>query len=62
MIRRAGVFAALVIFAAGCDDGMDSKRQWCHDRGGYIANTGWYEWKCVINNTPVYLPSPKDSK
>ncbi|CNN67165.1 Uncharacterised protein [Mycobacterium tuberculosis] len=39
---------------------MDEQRQWCHKQGGYIANTGWYEWKCVINGFPVYMPSPRD--
>jgi hypothetical protein len=55
--------AALALLLAGCCNrggGMESQRQWCHDRGGYIANTGWYEWRCVINGTPIYMPSPRD--
>lgn len=59
-----GVVVALAALV-GCGandgtDGMQEARTWCHDRHGYIANTGWYEYQCVINNTPVYIPSPKD--
>jgi hypothetical protein len=62
---RRGIVVALVAMAiSGCGaathDPMDDARTWCHDRGGYIANTGWYEWSCVINSTPVPLPSPRD--
>lgn len=58
------VVLTISIMLAGCgtDDGMNAQRQWCHDHGGYIANTGWYEWKCIINGNPVYMPSPKDGQ
>jgi hypothetical protein len=62
LLLLASLTALLIVGVAACtkDDGMSSQRRWCHDRGGYIANTGWYEWRCVINNTPVYMPSPRN--
>jgi hypothetical protein len=58
---RIAAALVMVLFLAGCGgDGMDNQRQWCHERGGYIANTGWYEWKCIIDNTPVHMPSPRN--
>jgi hypothetical protein len=63
-VKVFGLVALVVIalITAGCshDDRMNTQRRWCHDQGGYIANTGWYEWKCIINGNPVYMPSPRD--
>lgn len=62
-MRKLLCLITIAAALAGCGaDDMAAQRKWCHDRGGYIANTGWYEYKCVINGVPVYMPSIRDKQ
>lgn len=56
--------AGLAFVLAGCASGpsqLDTQRTWCHSKGGYVANTGWYQWSCVIGDRVLPLPSPGEN-
>lgn len=61
-MKRAAAVLALVVVLAGCAPTQEDKRgQWCDKQGGYIANTGWYEWSCIVDGRTVPIPSyPED--
>lgn len=57
-MKRLSAVLLAVGLLAGCapGTGKDTRDEWCHAKGGYVANTGWYEWSCVIGTTVLSMP------